>query len=327
MGSTLESLQCLTLVVHRYSIVLDTRSERNCRKSKFEYLFSNIKIFPSCKLYNMEHIEENSGYLLSSRGAILLVLVEHSDERGIIDDCLRSPPRPHRPPILEAHPQLTESFPVFIYCTNPHRVQADLFLMVIDFVVLETRAIKSLCSIVEILAPDTRFLNLLNMVSTFKLLAFVQLILTCLAMRSTPPPRQELPPFKRTNNNTWIVPWAQFNHPGPALKPVAENVGGISFDLRRTIWQKDFNAHTITFVPVAANNAVHCSYGLLRPVIKSEWRLCSGFRIDSAPPGDESMTDELNNRLRFRLSNLTTSPSGNFQSVTLEIVNHVTAKK
>jgi hypothetical protein len=87
------------------------------------------------------------------------------------------------------------------------------------------------------------------------------------------------------------------------------------------------NARTMTFVPVAVNKAVYCTYGMLEPVIRSEWRQCSGYQVENAPPGDESMTDELNRRLRFRLSDLKTLPSGNFRSVTMEIVNHVAARK
>jgi hypothetical protein len=168
-----------------------------------------------------------------------------------------------------------------------------------------------------------------NMVSTFKLLAVLQLALTGLVTRATLLPRQgkQGPPFKRTNNNTWIISGAEFNHPGPALMRQADNVGAIRFDLRRTVWDRNINAFTMTFVPVAENQAVYCSYGMLDPVIRSEWRQCSGYQLENAPPGDDSMTDELNRRLRFRLSDLKTSPSGNFKSVTMEIVNHVVARK
>jgi hypothetical protein len=167
------------------------------------------------------------------------------------------------------------------------------------------------------------------MVSTFKLLAVLQLALTGLATCATHFPRQAKlgPPLKRTNNNTWIISGAEFNHPGPALKRQADNVGAIRINLRRTVWERNINAHTMTFVPVASNKAVYCAYGMLDPVIRSEWRQCSGYQLENAPPGDESMTDELNRRLRFRLSNLKTSPSGNFESVTMEIVNHVVARK
>jgi hypothetical protein len=169
------------------------------------------------------------------------------------------------------------------------------------------------------------------MVSIFKLLAVLQLTLTCLANSAIHFPRQarQGPPLKRTNNNTWIISESEFNHPGPALKRQADNVGAISFNLRRTVREENMNSHTITFVPVAANKAVYCSYGILpiEPVIRSEWRQCRGYQLENAPPGDENMTDELNRRLKFRLSDLKTSPSGNFESVTLEIVNHVVPKK
>jgi hypothetical protein len=131
----------------------------------------------------------------------------------------------------------------------------------------------------------------------------------------------------RTNNNTWIISDPEFNHPGPALKRQADNVGAIRFHLRRTMWERNINGRTMTFVPVAANKAVYCTYGMLDQVVRSEWRQCSGYKLENAPPGDDSMTDELNGRLRFRLSDLKTSPSGNFESVTMEIVNQVVARK
>lgn len=161
-----------------------------------------------------------------------------------------------------------------------------------------------------------------SMVSIFKLLAVLQLASTGLATQSRPAPS-----LKRTNNNTWMISDAQFNHPGPALKPQADNVGAIRFNFRRTIWERNLTAFTMTFVPVAADKAVYCSYGMLEPVIRSEWRQCSGYQWESAPPGDGGMTDELNKRIRFRLSDLKTSPSGNFESVTMEIVNHIAARK
>ena len=173
-------------------------------------------------------------------------------------------------------------------------------------------------------------MNATNMVSTFNLLVFLQLALTSFVATATILPRQggrQGPPPLRTNNNTWIISHAEFNHPGPALKRQAENVGGIHFSLRRSVWKQNFNGRTLSFVPVEQNKAVSCSYGTLEPVIKSEWRQCSGYRFEDVPPGDESMTDELNKRLRFRLSDLKTSPSGNFESVTMEIVNHVAPRK
>jgi hypothetical protein len=170
------------------------------------------------------------------------------------------------------------------------------------------------------------------MVSTFKLLAVLQLALTTLATSATLVPRQasqakQARPLRNTNNNTWIIAGAEFDHAGPALKRKADNVGGIRFYLRRSVWQKNMDARTMTFVPVAEDKAVSCSYGNLDPVTKSKWRQCSGYSSDDTPPGDDSMTDELNRRLRFRLSNLRTSPTGNFEGVTMEIVNHVVPRK
>jgi hypothetical protein len=177
-------------------------------------------------------------------------------------------------------------------------------------------------------------LTTINMVSIFELLAVLQLALTCLANSATHFPRQagggrQGPPLVPTNNNTWIISGAEFNHPGPALRRQVDKVGAISFNLRRTVREENMNSHTVTFVHVAANKAVYCSYETLpiEPVIRSEWRQCRGYQFGNAPPGDESMTDELNRRLKFRLSDLKTSPSGNFESVTLEIVNHVAPKK
>ena len=167
------------------------------------------------------------------------------------------------------------------------------------------------------------------MVPIINMLAFLQLALTCFAATATILPRQDWvgPSLRRTNNNTWIISNAEFNHPGPALPRQAENVGGIRFSLRRSIIQKSWQGYTMTFVPVEQKDAVYCSYGVLQPVIKSEWRQCNGYHMENVPPGDETMTNELNNRLRFRLSDLKTSPSGNFESVTMEIVNHVAPRK
>jgi hypothetical protein len=167
------------------------------------------------------------------------------------------------------------------------------------------------------------------MFSTFKLLAVLQLLLTNLVTCTTHIRRQAKvgPPLKRTNNNTWIISHAEFNHPGPALKRKPDNVGAIRFNLRRTVWQKDLSAYTMTFVPVAPSKDVYCWYGMLEPLIRSEWRQCSGYAIENAPPGDENMTTELNRRLRFRLSDLKTSSSGHFERVTMEVVNHVAPRK
>jgi len=170
------------------------------------------------------------------------------------------------------------------------------------------------------------------MVYILKSLAVLQLLTGCFSSATLVPRqrgaagRQALPP-KPTNNNTWLISDVNFYHPGPALKRRADNVGGIRFSLQRSVTESGKEFRTITYVPVPRNKAISCGYGVLSEVVRSEWRLCSGYYVENAPPGDQSMTDELSNRLRFRLSNLKTSPSGNFQSVTLEIVNHVAPQR
>jgi hypothetical protein len=165
----------------------------------------------------------------------------------------------------------------------------------------------------------------------FMLLTVLQLALTTLATHTIVTPLQARQAkqgrLKPTNNNTWIIYDAQYSHPGPALKPRVDNVGAISFSLRRSVWERNPRGLSLTFVPVPENKAVSCSYGQLDPVVKSDWRQCDGYSMDGVPPGDEDMLGELNKRLRFRLSNLKTSPSGNFGSVSMEIVNHIAPKK
>jgi hypothetical protein len=168
------------------------------------------------------------------------------------------------------------------------------------------------------------------MVSTYKLLAVLQLPFVGVA---TLFPRQgkALPPLQRTNNNTWIISGATFIHPGPAMKRNPEDMGDIGFNLRRTVWEKNRNASTLTFVHVPENKAMRCEHAPLAEFVhKIRWRECSGYKLDQlekVPPGDESILDELNNRLRFRHSDLVTSPEGYFQKLTLEIVNHVAPRQ
>jgi hypothetical protein len=66
---------------------------------------------------------------------------------------------------------------------------------------------------------------------------------------------------------------------------------------------------------------------LLDRTAKSEWHECVGYMVDNVPPGDETLTEDLGKRIRFRLSGLNTTSAGKFQSVNLEIVNHAVPKE
>jgi hypothetical protein len=163
------------------------------------------------------------------------------------------------------------------------------------------------------------------MLSKFKLLAVLQLALTVAATTPATPFRNGLYKFpERTNNNTWIVADAEFNYPGPTLKPIADDVGAIGFTLRRSVLNQSMETLKISFAPVAEDKKVYCGYATeLQLDNKSEWKQCNGYSWENTPLGDSSMAAELNDRLRYRLLDLKMSPSGTFESVTLEIVNHV----